>query len=87
MKLKSYISAAVPALALLIGAASCQDDTEKIDNSIFAPVADTSSTINVKPTTGTVTGYVEACIAKKTDTDVEVTFSADESRVAVYNDL
>lgn len=87
MKLKSYISAAVPALALLIGAASCQDDTEKIDNSIFAPVADTSSTINVKPTTGTVTGYVEACIAKKADTDVEVTFAADESRVAVYNEL
>ncbi len=87
MKLKSYISVALSGIALTIGAGSCQDDTEKFDNSIFAPVADTSTTINVKPTSGTAVGYVEANISKKEDLDIEVSFTADEAKVALYNDL
>lgn len=85
MKLKTYISAAVPALGMLLALASCQDDTENFDNSIFAPSLDTAATINVKPTTTDATGYVEANLAKKEDRDIEVTFFAAESMVEVYN--
>ncbi|MDE5642978.1 MAG: DUF1735 and LamG domain-containing protein [Muribaculaceae bacterium] len=82
MKIKAYLPAAVIAALSL---SACQDSYENIDNSIFAPTLDTETTINVKPTTSTATGYVEASMAMAMPTDVKVTFVADESKVDVYN--
>lgn len=82
MKIKSYLSIGALALLTLTG---CKDDTKDIDNSIFAPSLATVSTINVKPTTTTAEGYVEANMAKEEQSDVKVTFAADAEKVSAYN--
>lgn len=84
MKIKSYLPAAILAA---LSMTACQDSFENIDNSIFAPTLDTETTINVKATTTAATGYVEASMAKAMDSDVTVSFVADESKVAVYNGI
>ena len=85
MKIKSYIPAL--ALALLATAASCQKDTETVDNAIFAPGLQNVTTINVKPTTETYTGTVSATLAKAEAHEVKVKFSADADKVKEYNAL
>jgi len=82
MKMKSYIPAA---LLMGVAFASCQDDTENFDNSIYAPTLEVVSTINVKPNTVEATGYVEAQMSKVEAQPVEVTFFANPSKVADYN--
>lgn len=82
MKIKPYLSIGALALLTLTG---CKDDTKDIDNSIFAPSLATVSTINVKPTTTTAEGYVEANMAKEEQSDVKVTFAADAEKVSAYN--
>lgn len=85
MKNKAYLSVAILAAAAFT---ACQDSYENIDNSIFAPTADTQTTINVKPsTTVTATGFVEASMAKVMDRDVEVAFMADPTGVNAYNSI
>lgn len=79
------IGAALPLLAL--PAVSCQGDTETVENSIFAPSLETTTTINVKPTSGEATGYVEAQLARKEEHAVEITFRATPGRLATYNAL
>lgn len=84
MKTIKYLPAAlIAALAL----ASCQEDYEKVDNSIFAPTLETATTINVKANTVTATGYVEAQMARLSATDVTVTFAADADAVKAYNGI
>lgn len=82
MKMKSYFSVAVLAA---ISLTSCQEDTKHFDNKIFAPSVEVVTTINVKPSTETARGFVEARIAKEDLSDVAVTFAADEEMVKVYN--
>lgn len=83
MKNKAYLSVAILTAAAMT---ACQDSYENVDNSIFAPTADTQTTINVKPsTTVSVTGYVEASMATVMNRDVEVTFVADPTGVDAYN--
>lgn len=85
MQSKSYISAAISGFLLLT--TSCQNDTETVENSIFAPSLETTTTLNVKSTTEQATGYVEALMTTKQEKDVKVTFAADPSRVKEYNAL
>ena len=85
MKALSYLKGAVPAIALLLGATGCQDDTENFGNSIFTPSLETVTTVNVKPTTTDAVGYVEASLAKKESQDITVTFAAAPDRTAAYN--
>ena len=82
MKIKSYFPVVLMAGMAL---ASCQEDTENFDNAVFAPSLDNVTTISVKASSETLTGYVEANLAKKSDTDVPVTFYANPAKVADYN--
>lgn len=84
-KLKSYIAPALTLLAL--AGTSCQSDTETVENSIFSPSLDNTTTINVKATTTEAKGYVEAQMARKEERDVKVTFAAVSDKVAEYNAL
>lgn len=82
MKIKSYFPVVLMAGMAL---ASCPEDTENFDNAVFAPSLDNVTTISVKASSETLTGYVEANLAKKSDTDVPVTFYANPAKVADYN--
>lgn len=75
------------ATGLLLGAASCQKDTETVGNSIFAPGLETMTTINVKPTTEEAIGKVSASLSNMQDRDITVTFEAVPGKVAMYNAL
>ncbi len=85
-RIKRYIAPAALSLAGLL-AASCQSDTETVDNSIFTPSLETAATINVKPTSGEATGYVEARMARKEDHDVTVSFQTAPDKIDLYNAL
>lgn len=84
MNFKKYIPVVMLAGVAL---ASCQDDPQDFANTVFVPATNTVNQIAVKSTTTDATGYVQASIARKSDSDITLQFGADPSKVSLYNAL
>lgn len=84
MNFKYYIPLVMLAGVSLV---ACQDDPEDFDNAVYVPVTDAVTQIAVKSTSTEATGYVQASIAKKADTNITIQFAVDPTKVELYNAL
>ena len=84
MKLSKYLP-----MALIAGVAlaSCQEDMENFDNTVYLTATNPVTTVFVKSNTTDAVGYVQAGMAKNEGSAVNVTFGVVSSKVADYNSI
>ncbi len=84
MKLSKYLP-----MALIAGVAlaSCQEDMENFDNTVYLTATNPVTTVFVKSNTTDAVGYVQAGMAKNEGSAVNVTFGVVPSKVADYNSI